>query len=283
MRRRLLLTALPIIAAVPLWAARADAHAEFVGAPASVANGSTVALVMNVPHERDDATWNVGVSVALPPGWTAVGCETKPTWGCTTGADGARAVVRFTKEAGAAPAEDETFRFTVRAGGAAGAAAFPTVQTYSSGEVVRWIEGPGSALPAATLQVTGEAPAETVPPTAAPATTPATTVAPAPTAASPETTGTTAAPTTVAATTTTAPPATTVAATTSTPAPSNAPTSLAAGTTTSTGPSATVAATATTTDDDGGGGSGGVVLVVVVLLVAAATTTLVMQRRRAAG
>ena len=40
-------------------------------------------LTMAVPEERDPDTHNVGVTVALPAGWTAVSCKATAPWQCT--------------------------------------------------------------------------------------------------------------------------------------------------------------------------------------------------------
>jgi hypothetical protein len=133
-----------------------DAHATFIG-PQTVAASTRTSLVMNVPNERDDTTFNVEVAIRLPDGWSGLGCRTKPSWTCSIGSEFGHAVVRFRKDVGAAQAEDETFGFTVLTGTATGTVSFPTAQTYNTGETVSWIDGPNSAEPAPSLQVT-EAP-----------------------------------------------------------------------------------------------------------------------------
>ena len=77
-----------IIGLIGVWAPpRVDAHAVFVGAPASVAADTDIALTMNVPHERDDTTYNVEVAIRLPEGWTGLSCQSKPTWTCAIGVE----------------------------------------------------------------------------------------------------------------------------------------------------------------------------------------------------
>lgn len=281
MTRRTLLAPLIAAAGLLLMAGRADAHAEFVGAPGSLAPDSDVSLVMNVPHERDDATYNAGVAIQLPAGWRVVSCQSKDTWTCASATDGGRAVLRFTKADGAGPAEDETFRFVLHTGTDGGTFTLPTVQTYNTGEVVRWIENAGGAEPAPALTVSGSAPATTAAPvdttaattaaTTATTEAPATSAAPASTAA-PETTvapttATTVAPTTAATTTTTSAPATTT---------NVASTTTAAATTTI----AVIAPAPTSSTGDDGGSNAGVIVLVVVLAGAGAGAGFYLARRR---
>lgn len=161
----MVVAAVGAVAASWALATPADAHAGFVGT-SSVPVDAPVELVMRVPHERGASVYNVEIQVALPEGWTPLTCATKDTWTCELTTVSGRAVVRFTKAAGAPRAEDERFTFTARSAREAGTASFPVTQRYDTGEVVRWIDGPGSAEPAATLRLTGTA----APTTAAPAT-----------------------------------------------------------------------------------------------------------------
>jgi len=75
--------------------------------------------------------------------------------------------VHFAKTSGNVLDENEVFKYTVRTASTVGAFAFPTVQTYETGEIVRWIGAPGSEEPAPVLNTL----AANAPP---PATTPAT-------------------------------------------------------------------------------------------------------------
>ena len=91
----------------------ASAHATFLGAP-SVRVGEAVRLTLDVPHERDEETFNTKVRIRLPTGWSSVSCEPFATWTCSTAAT----VIEFAKQVGADPAQDETFIVAVRAGSA---------------------------------------------------------------------------------------------------------------------------------------------------------------------
>lgn len=205
-----------------LLAGPALAHATFPGGT-TYPSGTDQRLVMDVAHEREPGVYNTAVSAFLPSSWSALACEAAPTWQCqVTTADG-RPVIRWTKDAGAPQTpNDETFAFTARIG-PPGAASLPVTQTYSTGEVVRWIGPSNSEEPAPVLEsAPGGVSATTTPPTTVPhttvpsptPTTPGTTRVPSPTTAAPRTTGapavasTTAAPAVALTTTTTVAPGT---------------------------------------------------------------------------
>jgi uncharacterized protein YcnI len=267
-RSRALITAV-VICAVGSWPAYVDAHAVFVNAPATIPADSDVVLTMNVPHERDDTTYNVDVAMQLPEGWTGVACQTKATWTCTMPTESGHVVIRFVKDAGAPPAEDEAFQFTAHAGPAQGTVSIPTLQTYNTGEVVAWIGDPNASEPAPTLQVGPAAP--TTPPVTPAPTNPADTAPPA-------TPAPTAAPTTAIPTSTV--PSTSTTSPTSTTTTTSAPSTTSTTATTST--SSTVALTTTTepSDADSDDSNTGVIVAIVVLLAAAGAGTYVFVRRR---
>ena len=152
MRRiRVILAGVAALLSVAASASAAHAHAVFQGQPSGFPVNTAQQLTMNVPHERDDTTYNVAVTVYVASGWQALACEPKPTWTCTIGQADGRPVFRFAKAAGTAPAEDELFRFSVKTAATAGEFSFPTVQTYNTGESVRWIGSKGSQEPAPIL------------------------------------------------------------------------------------------------------------------------------------
>ena len=284
---RFLLVVASILGLIGLLPALVDAHAVFVGAPASVVADTDVALTMNVPNERDDTTYNVGVAIRLPQGWTGVTCQNKPTWTCSIGAESGLDVIRFDKDPNAAPAEDETFRITTHSGTTPGVVSFPTLQTYNTAEVVAWIGPAGSAEPAPTLEVTGASSPTTqvaAIPTVASTTVAPTTVAP-PTAA--PTTSTMAPSVTTSMTTIAAPPTTVLTATTTTmlPSSSTSSTEAARATTTtailSTSTELTLAPTAAISDASSSSDSGhsGLIVVVLVLIAASAGGFVYLRRR----
>jgi len=267
--RRSLLAAVAAAAMVALTAAPASAHASFPGA-SPYPSGSDQRLTMEVPEERGDSTHNVGVKVFTPTGWTALGCETSPSWHCELADESGLAVVRWTKVAGAAPGPgDETFVFTIRVG-PPGKAAFPVHQTYTGGEVVRWIGQSDSEEPAPVLEsVAATEPSSTTTAGSGPANTATTTPSTAPVAAPTTTHTTRTGPATSTTTTTSATAATPV------PGPSDQSSSSIPGdpTTTSTVPLAQAP------DEDSDGTSSGTVLLVG-LVVSVIGAALVARNRR---
>jgi Domain of unkown function (DUF1775) len=274
------LTVASIICVIGAWPAYVDAHATFLNAPASVPADTDIALTMSVPHERDDTTFNVDVAIQLPDGWTGVACQTKPTWTCTMPNEAGHVVVRYVKDAGADPAEDETFQYTAHVGPTVETVSFPTLQTYNTGEVVAWIGDPGGSDPAPTLEVTA-APPTTPPPTPAPTSPPATNPSATP------------APTTAAVPATTAAPVSTIASTSSSSTSTEPTTTSKASTTTSavttTSDSTSTASARTTSSQPNESGSdssnAGIIVAVIVVLCAAAGTGayLYVRRQRAAS
>ena len=272
-----------IVGSIGAFSERVDAHATFVGAPAVVVADTDIALTMNVPHERDDTTFNVGVAIRLPADWTGVACQNKQTWSCSIGVESSLVVIRFDKDPNAAPAEDESFGMTVHSGPTPGSASFPTLQTYSTGEVVAWIGPPGSSAPAPILQVTGAPPVTTqvaATPTIAPST-----AAPASSTAEP---AATTSPTTIALPPPTSLSATTTSATTL-PKLSTSTTEAAASTTitvTAVSTSVELTSTPSTTDvsastaDRGSGQTAGIVAVALALVAAAAGAFVYVYVRR---
>jgi Domain of unkown function (DUF1775) len=257
--RRRIVTATLIFGVIGAWAPSiVDAHTEFEDAPASIAPDSDVALEMHVAHERGDGVYNVGVAIRLPEGWTGVACETKPTWTCAIATESQRDVIRFTKDEGAAPAEDESFNITLHSGTTIGTASFPTLQTYNTGEEVGWIGDPGSDEPAPTLEL-ADASSPTVAPTTA--------VEPAPT--------TTDGSTTTVSPDTTVSPATTTAAGPTTTAEVTITGDTTVDTLTTLAPTATQPSE-TDSDDD----NTALIVVIVLLVAAAAAGTVIYLRSR---
>ncbi|HUP76125.1 MAG TPA: DUF1775 domain-containing protein [Acidimicrobiales bacterium] len=227
----------------------ASAHATFVGAPNGYPANSEQTLTMNVPHERENTTYNVAVSVRIPASWGASSCQSKPTWTCSIDVVEGRQIFRFAKNPGSEVAEDETFQFAVRTAPAAGTFPFETVQTYKTGEVVSWIGAAGTANPAPMLS--------TLPGGTAPQSTPPTT--------NPD----------ARPTTTTGAPATSVATTTSTLTTN---TTIANAITTATSSATTTIATTDSDDDDEDGGGTTTVGLVALIAIGAAGGLLVSRR-----
>jgi uncharacterized protein YcnI len=167
----------------------AAAHVEVEAEGGAIA-GQPAQLAFRVPNERDDAT-TVAIEIQLPQevdltdvvpadveGWTVTttqrdgGVVDTIRWDATAGGLSGDARIELPVAMGPLPAVAEL--------------AFPTVQTYDDGEVVRWIEPapPGSPEPDFPVPVLAIAPAPpdattgqtdppaTAPPTAAPGTEP---------------------------------------------------------------------------------------------------------------
>lgn len=138
--------------------------------PEEVPAGGFTRLDVRVPTERDDAS-TTKVEVQLPPGFLFVSTEPVPGWDAKVikrkldkpveqfGEQISEEVgqISFTAKGGAAgigPGEFQDFGLSVSVPDKAGATlAFKAVQTYSSGEVVRWIGPPDSEEPAPQVKL----------------------------------------------------------------------------------------------------------------------------------
>jgi uncharacterized protein YcnI len=151
-------------AAVTLVAAAAPALAHVTVQPDEAVAGSFARFVVRVPNERDDAS-TTAVQVELPP-LAFVSFEAAPGWERTVemttpeeplevfGDQITEVVGTVTWEGGAiAPGEFAEFGFSARMPDEPGTLEFPAVQTYDSGEVVRWIGPPDSEEPVALVDV----------------------------------------------------------------------------------------------------------------------------------
>lgn len=170
LRRKLtqaLLAGAAIAATILVPAAPAAAHVTVT--PTTVTPGGRATFTFKVPNERDDAD-TVKVEVFFPenaalssvslrpvPGWTATvnrgpaaGTASQPAGEGHADADGVVTGIVWQSTTGVKPGEFQTFDV---AGGPLpdqpGTLIFKAVQTYSNGEVVRWIEPPqeGAAKP----------------------------------------------------------------------------------------------------------------------------------------
>ena len=192
MRTTILITAV-LTLALP---AAAEAHVTLQ--PTSVpAGGEDTRLVVRVPNEMDNAS-TVKLDLQLPPGFAEASFEPNPGWTVkvtkaklatpihTDDGDITEGVTRITwtgdgKDGSIPPGGFKDFGLSVLVPGKAGdKLTFKALQTYSNGEIVRWIGPPDSDTPAPVVDVTaavGDAPAAaTATPAAA---TPAPTAAPA--------------------------------------------------------------------------------------------------------
>jgi periplasmic copper chaperone A len=148
-------TTVALLALAPV----ASAHVTLQ--PEEIPAGGFTRIDVRVPTERDDAT-TTKVEVQLPPGFLFVSTEPVPGWEAKIvkrklnkpveqfGEKISEEVgqVSFTAKddsAGIGPGEFQDFGLSVSVPDKAGSMlAFKAVQTYSSGEVVRWIGPPDS-------------------------------------------------------------------------------------------------------------------------------------------
>jgi uncharacterized protein YcnI len=194
MSRSLLLRATTVAAGavVLTFALAAPASAHVSVNPNSASKGGYTKVAFRVPNEKDDAdTTKVEVnlptdkpiaSVSLKPlaGWTAESVKSKLATPVKT-ADGeiTEAISKITWTAGAGagikPGQFEEFEVSMGPLPDTDRVVFKTLQTYSDGEVARWIEEPATdgsepEHPAPVLALTAAAPAggATAPPTVTP-------------------------------------------------------------------------------------------------------------------
>ena len=180
----------PLAAAIALLAgaATASAHVEV-----NAAGGDAGEIIVSVPNESSTAE-TISVAVQLPRNVVRVSVPTTAGWTNTEetvpldpplrvgGVDLTTRVSTVTWTGGRIRGSNETgfrLRLAVADGTARTGLAFPAVQRYSDGKVVRWIGGPTSDTPAGVLEAALPAiAAAPVTPTAPTTTSTATTTAP---------------------------------------------------------------------------------------------------------
>ncbi len=159
-----------LVAAGLLVPASASAHVSVH--PNAVPAGANATLDIRVPNEMDNAKTTklqvqfpsgfIGVSTQPPPGWTSkvqTSKLAKPVQTDDGPIDTQVSEVDWTAGSGAGiPAgQFANFPISVALPGRPGQTlTFKTVQTYSNGQVVRWIGAPDSDQPAPTIDVTAK-------------------------------------------------------------------------------------------------------------------------------
>jgi uncharacterized protein len=163
---------LPAAVAAVTLAAPAAAQAHVTVQPNTATAGSYMVESVRVPNERDDAS-TVKLDLQLPPGFAEVSYEARPGWSVKVG----RAKLAKPVQTDDGPVTEEVRRITFTGHGAQGRIGpgqfmdfplsvqvpgragdkltFKALQTYSNGEVVRWIGAPDSESPAPVLTVIG--------------------------------------------------------------------------------------------------------------------------------
>lgn len=157
----------------------AGASAPVAGAhvtlqPKTAAAGSYTVEAVRVPNETDDAV-TTKVAVQFPDGFASVSYQTTPGWSVKVAHEKLATPVKTddgeitegvktitwtadAKSAGIAPGQFRDFPVSVQIPGKAGdTLTFKALQTYSDGEVVRWIGAPDADKPAPTIAVTAAA------------------------------------------------------------------------------------------------------------------------------
>jgi uncharacterized protein YcnI len=157
--------------AVLAFAAPAAAQAHVTLQPNTAKAGAYTRLDVRIPNERDDASTNK-VEVQFPDGFASASYEPVPGWDVkvskkklatpvqtddgeiTEGVD----TITWTAKSDAdaiPPGAFEDFGLSVQIPGKAGdKLTFKALQTYTGGEVVRWIGAEGSDNPAPIVSVT---------------------------------------------------------------------------------------------------------------------------------
>jgi uncharacterized protein YcnI len=149
--------------AVTLLATAAQAHVTVQ--PEEAPAGAFFKFVVRVPNERDDAA-TTKVRVMFPENLIFTSFQPKEGWEREVkmkkldepieafGAQIDEVVGSVTWSGGTiAPGEFDEFGFSVRVPEEPGELEFSAFQTYSSGEVVRWVGAPDSEEPAALVDV----------------------------------------------------------------------------------------------------------------------------------
>lgn len=162
--------ALPAAAVVAALAAPAAAEAHVTLQPDTATAGSFTVESVRVPNERDKAS-TVKVDLQLPPGFVFASYEPMSGWSVkvtkeklatpiqTDDGPISEEIRRITftghgKDGRIAPGQFVDFPLSVQIPGKPGdKLTFKALQTYSNGEVVRWIGAPDSDTPAPIVTV----------------------------------------------------------------------------------------------------------------------------------
>lgn len=176
MRTRHALIPVAALALAPAAAAHVTLNPEAVPAD------SFSRFAIRVPTERENAS-TTKVTMRLPRGLFFVSFQPKPGWRRSVtmqkldppvevfGEQVTERVATVTWEGGAvAPGEFDEFGMSAKVPDAAGTKlTFPAVQTYSNGEIVRWIGPPDADAPAPQVTLEAKEPATPTEPAAQPA------------------------------------------------------------------------------------------------------------------
>ncbi|MGH2808286.1 MAG: YcnI family protein [Actinomycetota bacterium] len=147
------------VAAATVALSATSAFAHVTVKPSEAIAGGFETFVIQVPNERDDAA-TTRIEVQFPPAFASVSFQPKPGWNVDVetvrfdepieafGEEVTEGVGSVTISGGRIePGEFETFPFSVGPL-PEGDLEFKAIQTYDSGEVVRWVGPPDSETPA---------------------------------------------------------------------------------------------------------------------------------------
>jgi periplasmic copper chaperone A len=162
-----------VLVAAGALAVPAAAQAHVTLQPKTAQAGSFTVLDVRVPNERDKAS-TIKLDVQLPAGFASVSYQPVPGWtvkvirkklttpiqtddGPIT--EGVSRMIWTGSRKGSGkigPGQFMDFPISVQIPGKAGdVLTFKALQTYSNGEIVRWIGAPSADLPAPQVKVTG--------------------------------------------------------------------------------------------------------------------------------
>ncbi len=144
-----------VAGAVALWVP-ATASAHVTVHPNVIPEGAFAVLDLRVPNESDKAD-TTKVQVQMPAGFEFLSVAPPPGWEADVVRDG-KEVSEVTFSGGRIP-PGQFLEFPMSAGvpGASGdTLTFKAIQTYSDGEVVRWIGDPDSEKPASQITISDE-------------------------------------------------------------------------------------------------------------------------------
>jgi periplasmic copper chaperone A len=165
---------LALATAIATLAVPAAAQAHVTLQPNQAAAGAFTVLDVRVPTERDNAS-TAKVDVQFPAGFASVSYQAVPGWkvrvvkkklatpvqtddGPITEGVNRMIWTRTSRSGGIKPGQFQDFPISVQIPGKAGdKLTFKALQTYSNGEVVRWIGAAGSDAPAPQVTVTAAA------------------------------------------------------------------------------------------------------------------------------
>jgi uncharacterized protein YcnI len=171
---RHVLASATLLGALALPAAAAQAHVTLQ--PKTAAAGAYVVENVRVPNETDDAV-TTKIVVQFPAGFAQASYQAVAGWTATVVkerlatpvqtddgeiTEGVKTITWTAKSKadGIVPGQFQDFPLSVQIPGKAGdTLTFKALQTYSNGEVARWIGAPAADKPAPQVQVTATAPA----------------------------------------------------------------------------------------------------------------------------